>query len=139
MYFKEAILCLMFAVAEADGQMRDDELIAVVTMKEIFKGYHEQDIVQLYKEYKKRFEGMSFTDTANILARQIPDELAMATLSLLGDVIVLDFNVDIKESSFMSIVAHVMGVSDTAVKTLLLASLSKKLMINVGQKDYKIS
>lgn len=136
MYFKEAIICLMFAAAEADGQMRNDELIAVVTMKEIFKGYTEADIVQLYKEYKQRFENLSFTDKAHILARQVPEELAMGTLSMMADVIVLDFNVDIKEGSFISIVANVLGISDVAVKTLLLTSLSKKLIINMGQGDY---
>lgn len=93
MYYKEAILCLMFGMAEADGRMRDDELISIVTMKEIFKGYSEHDIVVLYKEYKERFSDKNFTEVANV-----------------------------------------MGVSDVAVKTLLLASLSKKLLMDVGRE-----
>lgn len=125
----------MFATAEADGQMRDDELISIVTMKNIFHGYHESDIMSLYKEYKTRFAEKPFTEVANIMSRQIPEELYMATLSILADIIVLDFNVDIKEGSLISIVAASMGVSDMAVKTLLLTSLSKKLMINTGRGD----
>lgn len=134
MYYKEAILCLMFGVAEADGGLRDDELINIVTMKEIFKGYSEHDIITLYKEYKKRFEDKSFSDIAHIMAGQIPPELHMATLSVLADIIVLDFNVDIKEGSFISIVANTMGISDVAVKTLLLTSLSKRLMMSAGKE-----
>lgn len=134
MYYKEAILCLMFAAAEADSQMRDDELISIVTMKEIFKGYTEADIVVLYNEYKIRFTGKNFTETAYILASQIPSELFMGTLSILADVILLDFNVDQKEGSFISIVANTMGISDVAVKTLLLSSLSKKLLMNAGKE-----
>lgn len=134
MYYKEAILCLMFGMAEADGRMRDDELISIVTMKEIFKGYSEHDIVVLYKEYKERFSDKNFTEIAYIMASQIPAELYMGTLSVLADIIALDFNIDIKEGSFISIVANVMGVSDVAVKTLLLASLSKKLLMDVGRE-----
>ncbi len=58
----------------------------------------------------------------------------MATLSVLADIIVLDFNVDMKESSFMSIVANTMGITDIAVKTLLLTSLSKRLMMSAGKE-----
>lgn len=134
MYYKEAILCLMFGVAEADGGLREDELINIVTMKEIFKGYSEHDIITLYKEYKKRFEDKSFSDIAYIMANQIPPELHMATLSILADIIVLDFNVDMKEGSFISIVANTMGISDVAVKTLLLTSLSKRLMMSAGKE-----
>lgn len=134
MYYKEAILCLMFGMAEADGSMRDDELISIVTMKEIFKGYSEHDIVVLYKEYKERFSDKNFTEIAYIMASQIPAELYMGTLSVLADIIALDFNIDMKEGSFISIVANVMGISDTAVKTLLLASLSKKLLMDVGRE-----
>lgn len=134
MYYKEAILCLMFGMAEADGHMRDDELISIVTMKEIFKGYAEHDIVVLYKEYKSRFSDKNFTEIAYIMASQIPPELYMGTLSIMADIIALNFDVDMREGSFISIVANVMGVSDVAVKTLLLASLSKKLLMNVGQE-----
>ncbi len=134
MYYKEAILCLMFGVAEADGRLREDELINIVTMKEVFKGYSEHDIITLYKEYKTRFEDKSFSDTAHIMANQIPPELFMATLSILADIIVLDFNVDMKEGSFISIVANAMGISDVAVKTLLLTSLSKRLMMSAGKE-----
>jgi uncharacterized tellurite resistance protein B-like protein len=134
MYYKEAILCLMFGVAEADGGIREDELINIVTMKEVFKGYSEHDIITLYKEYKARFEDKTFSDIAYIMAKQIPPELYMATLSILADIIVLDFNVDMKESSFMSIVANTMGITDVAVKTLLLTSLSKRLMMTAGKE-----
>lgn len=134
MYYKEAIICLMFAVAEADDHLRDDELISIVTMKEIFKGYTEQDIITLYKEYKVRFEDKTFTDTAYIMAKQIPAELHMGVLSILADVILLDFNIDMKEGSFISIVANTMGISDVAVKTLLLTSLSKKLLMTAGKE-----
>lgn len=133
MYYKEAILCLMFAVAEADGHMREDELISIVTMKEVFKGYSEQDIVALYHEYKSRFEDKNYTEIAYIMAKQIPEELFMGVLSVLADIIVLDFNVDMKEGSIISIIANTMGISDIAVKTLLVASLSKKLMMNAGK------
>lgn len=133
MYYKEAILCLMFAVAEADDHIRDDELVSIVSMKEVFKGYTEQDIFTLYNEYKSRFADNSFSDIAGTMCTHIPEELFMGTLSVLADIIVLDFNVDIKEGSFISIVANFMGISDVAVKTLLLTSLSKKLMMNAGQ------
>ncbi len=134
MYYKEAILCLMFGVAESDGQLREDELINIVTMKEVFKGYSEHDIITLYKEYKTRFEDKSFSDIAHIMVSQIPPELHMATLSVLADIIVLDFNVDMKEGSFISIVANTMGISDVAVKTMLLTSLSKRLMMTAGKE-----
>lgn len=134
MYYKEAILCLMFGVAEADGHLCEDELINIVTMKEVFKGYSEQDIITLYKEYKTRFEDKSFGDIAHIMAGQIPPELHMATLSVLADIIVLDFNVDMKEGSFISIVANTMGITDVAVKTMLLTSLSKRLMMSAGKE-----
>lgn len=134
MYYKEAILCLMFGVAEADGQLREDELINIVTMKNVFNGYAEHDIITLYKEYKTRFEDKTFSDIAHIMVSQIPAELYMATLSVLADIIVLDFNVDMKESSFMSIVANTMGITDVAVKTLLLTSLSKRLMMSAGKE-----
>ncbi|MCB0700618.1 MAG: TerB family tellurite resistance protein [Chitinophagales bacterium] len=135
MYYKEAILCLMFATAEADGQMREDELISIVTMKDVFRGHNEQDIIALYKEYKERFADKDFSETASIMTRQIPEELFLATLSILADIIVLDFNVDIKEGSFISIVANHMGISDTAVKVLLLTALSRKLMMNTGRGE----
>lgn len=132
--YKEAILCLMFAVAEADGAMRDDELISIITMREIFKDYSEHDIVVLFHEYKQRFADKSFTEVAYIMAKQIPAELYMGVLSVMADIIVLDFNVDMKEGSFISIAANTMGISDTAVKTLLLTSLSKKLLMNMGKE-----
>lgn len=132
--YKEAILCLMFATAEADGQMRDDELISIVTMKDVFKGYTEHDIIVLYKEYKQRFADKNFTEIAYIMSSNIPAELYMGTLSIMADVIALNFDVDIKETSFISIVASIMGVADLTVKTLLLASLSKKLLMNVAQE-----
>lgn len=134
MYYKEAILCLMFGMAEADGQIRDDELISIVTMKEIFKGYSEHDIVVLYKEYRERFSSKNFTEISYIMVSQIPAELYMGTLSALADIIALNFNIDMKEGSFISIVANTMGISDVAVKTLLLASLSKKLLMDVGKE-----
>lgn len=134
MYYKEAILCLMFGMAEADGQIRDDELISIVTMKEIFKGYSEHDIVVLYKEYRERFSEKNFTEISYIMVSQIPAELYMGTLSVLADIIALNFNIDMKEGSFISIVANTMGISDVAVKTLLLASLSKKLLMDVGKE-----
>lgn len=124
----------MFAVAEADDHLRDDELISIVTMKEIFKGYTEQDIVTLYKEYKVRFKDKTFSDTAYIMTKHIPPELHMGVLSILADVILLDFNIDMKEGSFISIVANTMGISDVAVKTLLLTSLSKKLLMTAGKE-----
>lgn len=132
--YKEAILCLMFATAEADGHMRDDELISIVTMKDVFKGYTEHDIIVLYKEYKQRFADKTFTEIAYTMSSNIPAELYMGTLSIMADVIALNFDVDMKETSFISIVANIMGVADLTVKTLLLASLSKKLLMNVGQE-----
>lgn len=132
--YKEAILCLMFATAEADGQMRDDELISIVTLKEVFKGYSEHDIIVLYKEYKTRFADKNFTEIAYTMANNIPAELYMGTLSIMADLIALNFDVNMKESSFIMIVASIMGVSDLTVKTLLLASLSKKLLMNVAQE-----
>lgn len=130
--YKEAILCLMFAMAEADTQLSNDELIACITMKDIFPGYTEQDIISYYNEYKKRFADKGFSETAHIFVKQIPPELHMATLSIIADVAVTNFHMDIKEGSFMSIVANAMGVTDVAVKTLLLASLSKKLLMNIN-------
>lgn len=135
MYFKEAILCLMFAAAESDGNMRDDELVSIVTMKEVFKGYSEADIVGLYREYKKRFSEKPNEEIAHIMSRQIPDELSLATLSLLADIIVLNFNVDVNEGSFITTAASAMGISDVAVKTILMTSLSKKLMMNTSRGD----
>lgn len=134
MYYKEAILCLMFAVAEADDKIRDDEMVSIISMKDIFKGYADVDILNLYKEYQGRFSEQTFSEIAYIMTKQIPEELYMGTLSVLADIIVLDFNVDMKEGSFISIVANNMGISDVAVKTLLLASLSKKLLLNMNNE-----
>ena len=58
----------------------------------------------------------------------------MATLSLLADVAVVDFDVDIQESSLISLAANAMNINETSVKTLLLASLSKKLLHNIGKE-----
>lgn len=124
----------MFAAAEADEQLRDDELVSIVTMKDVFKGYAESDIITLYKEYKNRFSEKSYMEISRIMVPQIPEELYMGTLAILADLIVLDFNIDMKESSFISIVASVMGHNDIVVKTLLISSLSKKLLMDVGQK-----
>lgn len=135
MYYREAILCLMFAAADADGKMDDNELVSIVTMRNVFREQTEADIMALYKEYQVRFADKQFSEIAEIMSRQIPEELYMATLSLLADIIMMDFNVDIKEGSFISIVGNCMGISDTAVKTLLLASLSKKLLMSTGRGD----
>lgn len=134
MYYKESILCLMFAMAEADGKMSNDELITIVTMKNIFKNYSEQNIIQLYKEYQTRFADKTFTDIVITMVKHIPSELHMGTLSLLADVAVTDFDVDIQESALFSIVANTMGVSDTALKTILISSLSKRLLLEVGEQ-----
>lgn len=134
MYYKEAILCLMFAVAEADDKIRDDEMVSIISMKDIFQGYADVDILNLYKEYQERFAQQTFSETAHIMTQQIPEELYMGVLSVLADIIVLDFNVDMKEGSFISIVANCMGLSDVAVKTLLLASLSKKLLLDMNKQ-----
>lgn len=133
--YKQAILCLMFAMAEADKALRDEELVSIVTMREIFKDYTEHDIVMLFQEYRQKFADKNFTEIAYITVRQIPAELYMGVLSVLADVIVLDFNIDAKEGAFISIVANTMGISDVAVKTLLLTSLSKKLLMNIGKES----
>lgn len=124
----------MFTMAEADTHLSNEELITVVTMKDVFTDYTEQDIITLYREYKVRFEGKGFAEICNVMVRQIPEELYMGTLSVLADVAVTDFNIDLKEGSFISIVASAMGISDVSTKTLLLASLSKKLMVNAGSE-----
>ena len=131
--YKDAILCLMFAMADADKTMNNDELVECVTMKDIFSIYTEQQIVALYSEYKKRFSDKGFNEIAQVFVPQIQPELYMAVLSFLADVAVIDFDVDIKEGSFISIVAHTMGISETAVKTILLTSLSKKLLFNINE------
>lgn len=132
--YKHAILHLMFAMAEADGKFSDIELIEIVTMKDVFRGYSEQSIVAIYKDYKANFAEKGFAEICDIMVTHIPNELHMATLSLMSDIAVTDFDVDIQESSLISIAANAMGIHETAVKTLLLASLSKKLLYNIGQE-----
>ncbi|MBS1772880.1 MAG: TerB family tellurite resistance protein [Bacteroidetes bacterium] len=131
--YKEAILCLMFSMAEADTSMSNEELMGFVTMKDVFAGYTEPQIITLYNEYKKRFTNLGFAEKANVFVTQIPQELHMATLSLLADVAVVDFNVDVKEGSLISVVASTMSLSHESVKTLLLAALSKKLLLNMNE------
>lgn len=133
-FYKQAILCLMFAMAEADGKFNDTELIEVITMKNVFSEYAEHDIMALHREYQTRFQDKGFAEICNIMVRQIPQELHMATLSLLADVAVADFDVDLQESSLISLAANAMNINEAAVKTLLLASLSKKLMLNIGKE-----
>ena len=90
-FYKQAILCLMFAMAEADGKFNDTELIEVITMNNVFQEYAEHDIMALHREYQTRFQDKGFAEICNIMVRQIPQELHMATLSLLADVAVVDF------------------------------------------------
>jgi uncharacterized tellurite resistance protein B-like protein len=132
--YKEAILCLMFAMAEADATINNDELIAVITMKDVFRGYSEADIMELYREYKNRFADAGFAGICNVMVRQIPSELHMGTLSILADMATIDFDVSMQEGSFISIAAATMGISDIAVKTLLLTSLSRKLLLQTGEE-----
>lgn len=134
MYYKESILCLMFAMAEADEKFNQEELAAIVTMKDVFEGYEEHTIVNLFKEYRTRFADMTFSDITFTMLQHLPKELHLGTLSFLADVAVVDFDVDIKESALMSIVANAMGVSDTAMKTILMTSLSKKLLLDMGKE-----
>lgn len=134
MYYKEGILCLMFAMAEADGNVGDNELIHLVSMKNIFPAYTEGAIMGLYREYQEKFKDSTYSEIAAGMIRHIPEELYMGTLSLLADVAVCNFDVDVKESSLLSIIANMMNVSDTAVKVLLLSSLSKKLLLDVGKQ-----
>ena len=135
MYYKESILCLLFAMAEADEKFDEAELASIITMKEIFKGYAEHDIVNLFKEYRTRFAEATFSEICAMMLKHLPKELHLGTLSLMADIAVVDFDVDIKESALMSIVANAMGISDTAMKTLLLAALSKKLLMDMGQEQ----
>jgi uncharacterized tellurite resistance protein B-like protein len=132
LFFKQAILCLMFAMAEADGKITNDELVSLVTMKDLFRDYDEADVMALYHEYRSRFANIGFSEICNVMVRQIQPELHMGALSYLADAATVDFDVDIKEGSFISIAANAMGISDTAVKTLLLSSLSKKLMQDIA-------
>jgi uncharacterized tellurite resistance protein B-like protein len=132
--YKEAILCLMFAMAEADATINNDELIAVITMKDVFRGYSEADIMELYREYKSRFADTGFAGICNVMVRQIPSELHMGTLSILADMATIDFDVSMQEGSFIAIAAATMGISDIAVKTLLLTSLSRKLLLQTGEE-----
>lgn len=134
MYYKESILCLMFAMAEADEKFDQDELTAIITMKDVFESYEEHTIVNLFKEYRTRFAEMTFTDITNTMVKHLPKELYLGTLSFMADVAVVDFDVDIKESALMSIVANAMGISDTAMKTVLMTSLSKKLLLDMGKE-----
>ncbi|MEZ5017487.1 MAG: TerB family tellurite resistance protein [Flavipsychrobacter sp.] len=135
MYYKEAVLCLMFAMAEADGEVDNNELITIITMKNIFTNYDEVSIIALYKSYQVKFAESSFVEIVGAMLKQIPAELHMGTLSLLADVAVSDFDVDGQESASFSIIANAMNVSDTALKTILLTSLSKKLLIDIGKKQ----
>lgn len=134
MYYKEAVLCLMFAMAEADGKVSNEELITIITMKNIFTNYDETSIVGLYKSYQTKFAEKSFVQIVDTMLKQVPVELHMGTLSLLADVAVSDFDVDRQESASFSIIANAMNVSDTALKTILLTSLSKKLLTDIGKK-----
>jgi uncharacterized tellurite resistance protein B-like protein len=131
--YKEAMLCLMFAVVDADKKLDNDELVECITMKDVFNGYSEQQIIALYNEYKKRFSDKGFSETAAIFVQQIPAELHMATLSIMADIAVIDFDVDMQEGSFISIVANAMGIAEVSVKTLLLAALSKKLLMDMNE------
>lgn len=126
--YKEAILCLMFAMADADKTMRSEELMQCTSMQSILSTYTEPQIAELYKEYKKRFTDKGFGETAAVFVQQIPAELHMAVLSFMADVAVIDFDVAIQEGSFISIVANTMNISEVAVKAILLTSLSKKLL-----------
>ncbi len=134
MYYKEAVLCILFAMAEADGNVSAEEMSEILTMKEAFNGYSEHNIVALFDEYRQRFSDKSFTEISNVMVSQIPEELFMGTLSIMADIAVVDFDVNLKEGSLISIVANAMGITDVAVKTLLLASLSKKLMLTASQQ-----
>ena len=134
MYYKEAVLCILFAMAEADGNVSSEEMSKILTMKEAFNGYSEHNIVALFDEYRQRFADKSFTEITNVMVPQIPEELFMGTLSIMADIAVVDFDVDIKEGSLISIVANAMDITDVAVKTLLLASLSKKLMVTASKQ-----
>lgn len=127
------MLCLMFAIAESDAKLGNDELTDIVTMRNIFTDYAEQDIISLYKEYKNRFKNKGFSEISSVMVGQIPDELRIGTLSILADIAVTDFNIDKKEGAFFSIVAHAMGITDLAMKTLLMAALSKKLLMDVSK------
>lgn len=122
----------MFAMANADGHLTNDELAELVTMKDIFPNYSEADIIALYKEYKGKFRGAGFNELCNVMIPQIPQELHMGVLSILADTATVDFDMDMREGSLISIAANMMGISDVAVKTLLLASLSKKLLIDTA-------
>lgn len=134
MYYKEAVLCLLFAMADADGHVSSEEMTEILTMKDVFNGYSEHNIAALYDEYRQRFSDKSFAEITTIMVQQIPEELFMGTLSVLADIAVVDFDVDMKEGSLISIIANAMGVTDVAIKTLLLASLSKKLMVSASQQ-----
>lgn len=131
--YKEAMLCLMFAMADADKKLDNEELVECITMKDVFTGYTEPQIVALYNEYKKRLSDKGFSETAAIFVQQIPPELHMATLAIMADVAVIDFDVDMQEGSFISIVGNAMGISEVSVKTLLLAALSKKLLMDMNE------
>jgi hypothetical protein len=58
----------------------------------------------------------------------------MGTLSILADMATIDFDVSMQEGSFIAIAAATMGISDIAVKTLLLTSLSRKLLLQTGEE-----
>ena len=137
--YKEAILCLMFAMADADASMSNDELMQCATMQDILGTYTEPQIAALYADYKKRFAGKGFSETAQVFVQQIPVELHMAVLSFMADVAVIDFDVDIQEGSFISIAGNAMGISEVAIKTILLTSLSKKLLMDMNKGSQPMS
>jgi hypothetical protein len=131
--YKEAILCLMFAIADADASMSNDELMQCATMQDILGTYTEPQIAALYADYKKRFTGKGFSETAQVFVQQIPVELHMAVLSFMADLAVIDFDVALQEGSFISIAGNAMGISEVGIKTILLTSLSKKLLMDMNK------
>ena len=129
----------MFAMADADASMSNDELMECSTMQDILGTYTEPQIAALYADYKKRFTSKGFSETAQVFAQQIPVELHMAVLSFMADVAVIDFDVAMQEGSFISITANAMNISEVAVKTILLTSLSKKLLTDMNKGSQSVS
>ena len=123
----------MFAMADADKTMSNLELMECVSMQDILSTYTEPQIAELYAAYKKRFVDKGFAETAAVFVQQIPAELHMAVLSFMADVAVIDFDVAQQEGSFISITANAMNISEVAVKTILLTSLSKKLLMDMNK------
>lgn len=125
---RKAILMLMFATAQADGNIDNDELLVAWNNNLLHLGYDSLEASKILDEYLNGVGALPRNSIISNLTGLIPDNMKYGTFEMMCQVADADTVMDEGENQFLKTVSEIFNISEMQYLTIRLVANSKSVI-----------